>query len=408
MESITEWVHFLTATKWAYVFIFLLAIAEASVLTSYFVSGTIAFVIIGVLAAKGMLDPVWSVLAVYVGTLVGDVATFLACRAFQRVKFIAAALEKFQALREPLKQAPARFILVGHFTPYLRSMLPLLAADIVPLRTYLAIECIGAMAGTVFFVGLGYAGAQILADIELNNALTAVGVVAGGMLVAMWIYSRKPFCRLKPDRRIKRKNLWRAVWFYLWFVPFQLARWIELWLGRSPSRRLRRSLAASFPDIRPGDVFVIRLHVPSPWGRWAHSAIAIDSRNFCHGFASVVTAHTISALPVRYAIAHLRVRCDEPTAEAAAEIARACVGFPVSIAACPEETGRFSCSSLIAHAYRQVGIELVDRAVSRIVPDDLFTSPHLELVRIVHTEQVRQQTGRYVFEARKEGYANDQ
>ena len=105
---------------------------------------------------------------------------------------------------------------------------------------------------------------------------------------------------------------WRRVaWFFIWF-PL----WYPIWKGEDlrrklSGRHLRRGLKGAFPDVRPGDIFVIRLHSPSPWGTWAHSAIAIDGRYFCHGFANRISAHPIDALPVRYAIAQLRVRCGE-------------------------------------------------------------------------------------------------
>jgi hypothetical protein len=116
-----------------------------------------------------------------------------------------------------------------------------------------------------------------------------------------------------------------------------------------------------------------------------------------------VEAHSLEALPVRYAIAHLRVRCSDVTAEQAAKFAQACIGMPVSIRARRSDTHRFSCASLVAHAYRKAGLELVDEGIARIVPNDLFTSPAVELVRIVHTERVSPHTRRYVFEARREG-----
>lgn len=86
---------------------------------------------------------------------------------------------------------------------------------------------------------------------------------------------------------------------------------------------------------------------------------------------------------------------------AAADFARSKIGAPVSIAAERHETNRFSCSSLVVFAFREAGIELVDPGIARVVPDDIFTSPEMNLMRIVATEQVSHLTHRYVFAARK-------
>ncbi len=403
MDHINEFIVTFTSSEWVYALIFMIAVAEASVLTSFFLSGTIGLVVAGILIAQNMLDPRWTIFLVYIGTLIGDLSSFFFSRWLQQLSLIQSALERCEAFCDPLGRAPFRYILVGHITPYLRAVLPVLAAGKVPPTTYIAIEAIAALNSTICFIAIGYVGAEALGQIPLEYTLSAVGVIAGSVLIGMWVYSQKPFCPMQPGRRTQWLNLSRAAIFYIWYLPWHPIRWIELWLRGSTSRKLRRSLAASFPDVQPGDVFLIRLHVPSPWGRWAHSAIAIDSNNFVHGFSSKITAHSIAALPVRYAIAHLRPICDTEMALDAAKIAKSKIGAPMSIAARRGETNRFSCSSLVAHAYRQAGIELVDSAILRIVPNDLFTSPHMQLVRIVHTEKVSRQTRRYIFEAREEG-----
>lgn len=403
MEQVNEFMAAFVSSDWVYALLFALAIAEASALTTFFISGTIGFVILGVLIAHGLLDPTWSIVLVYAGTLIGDLSTFFLSRWLQRISFIKSALDKFEAFRDSLGSAPFRFILIGHFVPYLRAVLPILAAGKVPPATYIAIEAVAALIGTIFFIGLGFAAAEALGQIPLEHVISVVGVLAGSALVATWVRSRKPFCPLRQNRGARWLNVRRAAIFYIWYLPWHPIRWIELLMRRTTSRKLRRSIAASFPDVQPGDVFLIRLHMPSPWGRWAHSAIAIDAKSFAHGFSSKVTAHSIAALPIRYAIAHLRPICDPETALEAARVAKDKIGTPVSIAARRGETTRYSCSSLVAHAFQKAGVQLVDPTIARIVPNDLFTSPQLRLVRIVNTERVSRQMRRYVFEAREEG-----
>lgn len=401
MEQIDSFIATFTASEWVYLAIFVLAIAEASALTSFFLSGTIGLVVVGVLIAQGMLDPFFSITAVYVGTLIGDVTTFFLSSQLQKVRYIRSAIERFEPVREPLGKAPVRFILAGHFTPYLRAVLPVLAAGKVAPSRFLLIEAFAALASSCAFIALGYFSANTLSRIPIENALAGVSIIAAISLVALWVYTRKPFCPLK--RRPSRRwfNLRRALFFYFWYLPWHPIRWLEIWLRGTPSRRLRRDLAAAFPDVRPGDVFLIRLHMPAPWGRWAHTALAIDEDRFIHGFSNVVTDHSITCLPVRYAVAHLRPRCDAETATKAADYARLKIGASVSIAAGRHETDRFSCSSLVAFAFREVGTELVDPMITRVVPDDIFTSPHMKLVRIVATEQVSRLSQRYIFAPRK-------
>lgn len=402
MNDVSSYVQNLASSDWVYAVIFLVALAEASVITSYFLSGTLAFVVVGALISREVLDPFSAILAVYLGTVIGDISSFVFSRTLQRIPLVA-AIRRANWLRTSLSETPARFILICHFAPYLRALTPVLAAGVVPFHRYLAIELVGAMLGTLFLIGIGYFGAEALAILDLSRGLGIMAAAATCVLVILLMVKRwiPPLPEEKPTIDIAQfVRTFRAYLLYPFWHP---SRWIEQWLRGKPSRELRRCLQASFPDVQPGDIFLIRLHMPAPWGRWAHSAMAIDAKTFCHGFASIVTTHALSALPVRYAIAHLRVRCSEATLHAATETARAFVGTRVSVFAYRNETERVSCASLIAHAYRRSGIELVDPRLRRIAPDDLFSSPEVDLIRIINTEKVRLETRRYVFEAREEG-----
>ncbi|MEW8332010.1 MAG: hypothetical protein AB2692_13815 [Candidatus Thiodiazotropha sp.] len=405
MNPLYDTIISFVSSDWIYSLIFIVAIAEASVLTSFFLSGTIGLVVVGVLIAQGLLNPAFSILLVYAGTLIGDLSSYFLSSWLQRFSFIRSALNRLEPFRSPIGDTPFRFILSGHITPYVRVLLPIIAAGKVAPMTYILMDAVAALGSTIFFIGIGLVGAKAWGQIPPEHALNVAGILAITILVGIWIRSRKPFCPLKPGRQARWFNLRRAIIFYIWFLPWHPIRWIELWLRGSTTRKLRRELVASFPDVLPGDVFLIRLHVPAPWGRWAHSCIAIDTEKFVHGFSSVITAHSIASLPVRYAIAHIRPKCESEVALEAARVAESKIGVPVSIAAHRDEMKRFSCSTLVAHAYRQAGVELVDPAIARIVPNDLFESPHMQLVRIVNTENVSLQTRRYVFEAREEGGA---
>jgi len=180
------------------------------------------------------------------------------------------------------------------------------------------------------------------------------------------------------------------VFFALYYPLWRPIRLVEAAMRRLPTRSAHPNLAVAFPDARAGDVFLVRLHAPSPWGRWAHTAIALDPDRFCHGFGDFITEHRFDEFPVRYTVAHLRVSCDDETAARAAAAAAEMVGRPVSIFARPDDTSRFSCVSLVLYAYRSVGVDLRPEAVGRVVPDDLFRSPRVHLVRLVLMENASQ------------------
>ena len=69
------------------------------------------------------------------------------------------------------------------------------------------------------------------------------------------------------------------------------------------------------------------------------------------------------------------------------------IGTPVSIWAGPRTAKSVSCASAVALAYEAAGISLWPLDGARIVPDDLFRSDRVQLVRIVYTEQRRPQYG---------------
>lgn len=402
MNEIGSQIQAIAASEWIYAIIFAVAVAESVIVTSYVISGTICFVVVGGLVGGGVLAPIPSFFAIYTGSLCGDLAGYIFAERFSRTAFVASALRRLEPLMVQFRRGPTLLIFAGQLTPYARALVPLLAANTMPLKTYLLIDLCAALVGTLFYMSLGYVGAGMFGNAGQETVIKFVGIGIVLSIVACWTQSRfssSPSVAAKPDLL----RLGRTIRFLIWFLPWQVIRKLENALRGTPSRRLRRCLADCFPDVRPGDIFVVRLHAPAPWGRWAHSAIATSPLHFAHGFGSHVSAHSIASLPVRYAIAHLRVRCSDEVAASAAAAATSSKGKPVSVLARRGDTERFSCASLVVHAYGQSGIELVPGSINRIVPDDLFTSSAVDLVRIVSTEKVKRQTQRYVFDARQTG-----
>lgn len=388
MEQFNEYLAFFSEWRWVYVAIFVFAVAEASVLTSFFLSGTLGIVALGVMIAHGLLSPAATVFAVYTGTVLGDIITYFLATRLQRFRHIRKLMVRVEPVREPLATAPVRFLVVGHFTPYLRALLPVLAAGHLPPSRYLPIEACAAMASTCFFIGLGYAGSVLSFQFSTQTIVGIIGVAALLAVFTLWVRLRKPFCPLNRSRSLFWHNQRRALLFFVWYLPWHPLRWIEVWRRGKPSLPFRRALAERFPDILPGDVLLIRLTARAPWGQWAHSAIALENGCFAHGFSKEISCHSLTSLPVRHAIAHLRPKCGRAVAAKAAAFAESKVGTKFSLAALRSDRKRFSCSSLVAYAFSQSGIEIVEPGVKRIVPDDLFSSTQLELMRVVLTDEI--------------------
>jgi membrane protein DedA with SNARE-associated domain len=387
LQAMTNLIN--STNPWAYVALGVIATGEAFVLTTFAVSGVIAFVAVGALAANGRLDLVAAFAAIYVGTLLGDTASFLLSARLQRLRWLSALMSRLSGRRRMLAQTPWRFLATAHFTPYLRGVAATLAAGSLSFSEWIRIELVCAALGAAYFMGLGYAGATMFRALNTQAVPGLFG--AGGLILLVTFYflandgagagKRSPLARLT--------YLGRQLFFWIWFPFWHPVRWLEGWLRGLPTRTLRRDLADSFPDVRPGDIFLVRLHAMSPWGTWAHSAIAVDHQRFAHGFSDQITAHSMAALPIRYAIAHLRVKCPPRNGAIAANFAKAQIGKAVSIFAKPGDPQRFSCCSLLVAAYAHAGVSLVENPWPRIVPGDLLTSPNTELVRLVYTEQVR-------------------
>lgn len=380
-----------SGSPWIYAAIFVMAVLEGFVGTTFLINGTIGFVAVGGFLAHGYLNPAATIGCIYIGTMAGDGLTFILSTRLQRIALIARYQQKFEKYRAPLARNPFRFIVLGHLTPYLKGISALLAGGVVSWRTWVRAEAVGAFCGTLLFTGLGAAGVLLFAKASHLDAVSvSAGVIVLLVFIAVWVRALRPcrisgVCAMPANDRSKGRN-WKRIFFVLYFLFWRPIRMIEAALRKLPTRSFHPDLAAAFPDVMPGDIFLVRLHMPAPWGKWAHTAIAIDHENFCHGFGKTITAHRFDSLPVRYTVAHMRVKCDADTAARAGAIAAEMIGKPVSIFARPDDTAKFSCTSLVVFAFASAGVTLAPEIVGRVVPDDLFHSPKLEVIRIVFTE----------------------
>lgn len=387
-----------SGSQWIYVAVFGMAVLEGFALTTFVINGTIGFVALGGLLAKGYLNPTAVVASIYFGTMVGDGLTFMLSTRLQRIRAIARHKRRIEQYRMPLVQRPFRFLVLGHLTPYLKGVSALLAGGVLPWRTWIRAEAVGAFCGTLLFTGLGALATTLVLNARHQNAARAsFGMAVLVAVVVIWLRALRPsritgISETRPDPRLRGRN-WRRLFFVFYYPFWKPVRMIEAALRLLPTRSHHPDLAQAFPDAKPGDIFLVRLHAPAPWGRWAHTAIAIGRDRFCHGFGKVITEHRFDGFPVRYTIAHLRVRCTRETAARAADAAAQMIGRPVSILARPDDTSKFSCTSLVCYAYASVGVTLGPENAGRIVPDDLFHSPHVDLVRLVFTEGRVQRKG---------------
>jgi len=388
-DRLEEWLT--NSGPWLYAGIFVLAVLEGFILTTFLTNGTIAFIALGGLLVHGYLNPAATISAIYIGTVTGDSLTFLLSGRLRNLPLVARQRQRFDRFIAPLAVSPFRFIVLGHLAPYTKSIGALLAAGVVPARKWLKAELIGAMAGTLMFTGIGAAGAAAWGNAQHSNALTGIlGLVILFIIVITWVRAMRP-CKLADrcgthPRPRPRRRFWMCVWFMVYFPIWHPVRWVEAALRKLPSRSKHPDLAAAFPDARAGDIFLVRLHSPAPWGKWAHAAIAIDADWFCHGFDKTITQHRFNSFPIRYTVAHLRVKCDAGTAAAAGAVASQMVGRRVSIFANPADTSTFSCTSLVCHAYKAAGCDLRAGRLDRVTPGDLIDSPLTGVIRTVKTE----------------------
>lgn len=387
-----------SGSPWVYAAIFAVALPEGFVLTTFLVSGTIAIAAIGALVARGYFNPVFAFGCIYLGTLLGDSLSYLLSTRLQYLPAVAARLRAYDAYRAPLARRPFIFTVLGHLTPYLKGVNAFLAGGVLSWRSWFLADAVGALCGTLFFGGLGAMSSFLLTSGALSAIQVYGGIALLCLFILLWIRSTTN-CRLRsatasPSLFCPRHRNWKRLFFIVYYIPWHIVRWVEALLRKLPSRSLRKNLSAAFPDVRAGDIFLVRLHSPAPWGKWAHTAIALGDNRFCHGFGKTITAHRLEALPIRYAIAHLRVRCDDDTALRAAAAASEMIRKPVSIFARRGDISKFSCASLAYYAYATVGIMLHEHEIPRVIPDDLISSPLLDVLRVVFTEHTRAQTAR--------------
>ncbi len=378
-------------SPWIYAAIFVAAVLEGFAVTTFAVNGTIVFVALGGLLAKGYLNPPAVVASIYVGTMLGDGLTFMLSTRLQRIRAIARHQRGIEKYRMPLVRGPFRFLALAHLTPILKNVSALLAGGVLPWRTWIRAEAVGAFCGTLFFTGLGALATTVVLNARHQNVASALfGIAVLSGVVIIWMRALRPcriagICATPSDPRLRGRN-WKRFFFLAWYPLWKPIRMVEAALRLLPTRSCHPDLAQAFPDAMPGDIFLVRLHAPAPWGKWAHTAIAIDRDRFCHGFGKVITEHAFGGFPLRYRIAHVRVKCTPEEAARAAAAAAQMIGRPVSILARPDDTSKFSCTSLACYAYATVGITLGPETAGRVVPDDVFHSPQVELIRSVSTE----------------------
>lgn len=374
-----------------YIAVFVMAVLEGFIVTTYVANGTIGFVVLGGLMARGDLNAPATLGCIYVGTIIGDTLTYVMAHRLQQFAWVARYQQTAAKYRAPLAQSPFMFVVLAHLTPYLKGMSAFLASGVVPWRAWLRAEAVGALCGTLLFTGLGAAGVQVFMNAGSVDTVTLAGISVFAAFILLWVRALRP-CRIAgicsirgADVRVAR-TWWKRLFFVLYFPFWHPVRWLEGAARRLPSRSAHPDMARAFPGATAGDIFLVRLHAPAPWGRWAHTAISVNADGFCHGFGDAITAHRFDEFPVRYTVAHLRVKCAAATAALAARAAEGMVGRPVKILAHRDDTSTFSCTSLVHYAYRTVGLDLAPEITGRVVPDDLFHSPHVTLLRIVHTE----------------------
>src|SRR6059036_2827037 len=173
-----------------YLGLLVLAALEAFTPTAYLVPGTLGVVTAGGFVQAGKLNALVTVLVVWLGVIIGDLASFLVARKFgdvlRRWKPIAGALSRAESR---LQRHPVAFIMLSRLSPFLKNA-SAPAAGLVgwTLRRFLPLEIVASLLDALWFLALGYIVSASVGNVtEMPVAARIVGAVALLAVVSYFI-----------------------------------------------------------------------------------------------------------------------------------------------------------------------------------------------------------------------------
>jgi len=377
------------------IYLSLLALAafEAFTPTAYLIPGTLGVAAAGGFVQAGKLNAPLTISVVWLGILIGDLASFLLARKFgdvlRRWKSIAAVLGRAES---KLRSHPIAFMFLSRLSPFLKNAAAP-AAGLVgwPLRRFLALEVVAALIDATWFLAIGYVvSASIGSVTEIPLAARIIGVVALLAVVSFFI-GRGRKCRLprtSPSALLKAKRSFGFLLKCLLLVgPWELGGRLAKRAGFYDKPEYRAALAAAVELAQPGDVVLVGRTIDAPWGRFSHAMLVVSTpvgKALIHGYESGVQLTPVKAAPMCGKVAVVRFECSQKQRDTMVEAAWSQLATPFKLGSrrpSGDSPVSLNCIGLVAWAVSQAGLTLIGIPDgSFLVPDDVLMADNSRLI----------------------------
>lgn len=376
-----------------YLGLLVLAALEAFTPTAYLVPGTLGVVAAGGFVEAGKFNAPVTLLFVWFGVLIGDLASYFLARKFgdvlRRWKPIGGALSRAESR---LQRHPIAFILLSHFSPFLKNV-SAPAAGLLgwSLRRFFPLELLASFLDAMWFLTLGFIVSRTVGNVtEMPVAAQIVSAVAVLTVVGFFI-GRGRKCavpRTSPSAALKSKRGFGFLVKCLFLAaPWELGGRLAKRAGFYDRVDYRAALVRAIEVAKPGDVVLIGRIIDAPWGQYSHAMMVVWTpvgKALIHAYETGVQLTPVKAAPMCGKVAVVRIECTREQSEAMVTAAWSQLATPFKLgsrkpdAAAPSAV---NCIGLIAWAAAQAGVALDDApAGAVVVPDDILTAANVRLV----------------------------
>jgi membrane protein DedA with SNARE-associated domain len=370
-----------------------LAVFEAFTPTAYLIPGTLGVAAAGGFVQAGKLNAPLTLSVVWLGILIGDVASFLLARKFgdvlRRWKSVAAVLGRAESR---LQNHPVAFMLLSRLSPFLKNAAAPAAGLIGwPLRRFLALEIVAALIDASWFLAIGYVvSASVGSVTEIPIAARIVGVIALLAVVGFFI-GRGRKCRLPRTSPLAFPNAKRSFGFMLKCLllvgPWELGGRLAKRAGFYDKPQYRGALARAVELAQPGDVVLVGRTINAPWGCFSHAMLVVSTpvgKALLHAYETGVQLTPVKAAPMCGKLAVVRIECSREQREALVNAAWSQLATPFKLGS--RKPGKdaplaLNCIGLVAWAAAQAGVTVGDVPVGGVlVPDDVVATANARII----------------------------
>ncbi len=370
-----------------------IAALEAFTPTACLVPGTLGVVAAGGFVQVGKINAGATLLAVWLGVLIGDLASYFLARKFgdvlRRWKTIAGALSRAESR---LQRHPVAFILLSHLSPFLKNA-SAPAAGLVgwSLRRFLPLELLASFLDAIWFLTLGFIVSRTVGNVtEMPLAVRIVGAVALLAVVGFFI-GRGRKCavpRTSPSAALKAKRGFGFLVKCLFLVPsWEFGGRLAKRAGFYDRADYRAALVCAIEVAKPGDVVLVGRTIDAPWGQYSHAMMVVWTpvgKGFIHSYETGVQLTPVKAAPMCGKVAVVRIECTHEQREAMVTAAWSQLGTPFKLSSRkPNDAApsALNCIGLVEWAAAQAGVSLDDApAGAVVVPDDILTAGNVRVV----------------------------